>query len=450
MSAAGTLLVVEDDSEMRHLLEEELAELDYDVLTAAGGAEALERLAGAEVDVVITDLMMPGMKGSELMAEVRARHPDVPVVMITAFGSIPSAVTAIKAGASFYVAKPFRIEYLQIAVENALRERRVQLEIRTLRRQLGDGQTRLVAESAAMRRATDLLSRAAAADVPVILRGESGTGKELMARTLHAESPRAAQPFVAINCAAIPETLLESQLFGHRRGSFTDAREDHRGLFLEADGGTLFLDEIGDMPAALQGKLLRVLQEDEIQPLGAPGPVPVDVRIVAATHRDLETLCAEGRFRRDLYYRLNVLAVSIPPLRERPEDLLPLVAHFLEKHGGRLGGRGRTFTPEALEAMRKHAWPGNVRELENVIERALVLGGGPALGIEDLPESLRLHAPFGGASRAARPLAEVEREHIQRTLRAAGGNKAVAARMLGLDRKTLYRKLAQYRIRHSS
>ncbi len=442
----GTVLVVEDDEEMRRLLEDELREAGYEVLTAGSGSEGLERLGRAEVDVVVTDMMMPGMKGSELLAEVRARDPEVPVVIITAFGSIDSAVDAMRAGAYRYVAKPFRIEQLLGTVESALRERRQWRELVSLRGQESAGKARLVAAAPAMKRALELMRRAAPVDTPVLLLGESGTGKELLARQLHVASPRVKAPFVAVNCSAIPETLLESQLFGHRRGAFTDAREDQRGLFQEADGGTLFLDEIGDMPAVLQGKLLRALQEKEVHPLGAPAAVPVDVRIVAATHRELERLVGEGRFRDDLYYRLNVISVRIPPLRERPEDLVPLVAHFLEKHGARLGRPGCNVSVEAMALLRRHAWPGNVRELENVIERALVLGRSPTIGIEDLPQVLRAR-PGVEPAEAPASLAEVEREHILRTLRAVGGNRAAAARLLALDRKTLYRKLRRHGIR---
>jgi transcriptional regulator with PAS, ATPase and Fis domain len=276
--------------------------------------------------------------------------------------------------------------------------------------------------------------------------GESGTGKELLALGLHAESPRRDRPFIAVNCSAIPETLLESQLFGHRRGAFTDAREDRAGLFQGADSGTIFLDEIGDMPVGPQAKLLRVLQQKEIHPLGAPAPVRVDVRIVAATHRDLELLVREGRFRQDLYYRLNVIAVRIPPLRERPEDLAPLVAHFLNKHGQRLGRSRCTVAPEVMERLGRHSWPGNVRELENVIERALVLGRGDVIRIGDLPEPLLGPVVNKDASGEVRLLAEVEKEQIVKALHSARGNKTAAARLLGLDRKTLYRKLEAYRI----
>jgi len=297
-----------------------------------------------------------------------------------------------------------------------------------------------------MQRVMSIIDRAAHRDTPVLLIGESGTGKELLARALHKKSPRAQGPFVAVNCSAIPETLLESELFGHRRGAFTDAREDQRGLFQTANRGTIFLDEIGDMAPALQGKLLRVLQEKEVQPLGASIPVPVDARLVTATHRDLDGLVTEGRFRQDLLYRINVVEVRVPPLRDRPEDFAPLVGHFLEKLGERLERPGCTIAADAMALMSRHQWPGNVRELENVIERALVLGTSTTIGIDDLPDKLTKLAAPPPAVRAGRRLAEVEREHIVRTLGAVAGNKTAAARTLGVDRKTLYRKLRQHRI----
>ena len=441
------VLIVEDDEEMRRYLEEELREAGYVTLTAGNGDEALAQLSGAGIDVVVTDMVMPGMKGDELLAQVRSNAPGVPVVIITAFGSIASAVEAIKAGAYHYVAKPFRIEQLLVTLDEALREKRLTREIASLRESIGGEPFTIVAESPSMQRTMDLIRRAAPADTSVLLLGESGTGKELLARALHSGSNRRAGPFLAMNCSAIPETLLESQLFGHRRGSFTDAREDRRGLFQEAEGGTILLDEIGDMPMPLQAKMLRVLQAREVHPLGAPAPVPVDVRVVAATHRDLESLVEEGRFRQDLYYRLNVISVRVPPLRESPEDLLPLTAHFLEKHGRSLGRGSCTMSVEAVATLRSHSWPGNVRELENAIERALVMGRDDVIWPEDLPEGLRQRPDRPADSAETKTLSDVEREHILRTLDAVHGNKAAAARLLGLDRKTLYRKLDLYGVR---
>jgi len=304
----------------------------------------------------------------------------------------------------------------------------------------------ILAESQSMRATLDLIDRAALCDTPVLILGESGTGKELLARTLHRTSPRADGPFVAVNCSAIPETLLENELFGHRKGAFTDAHQDRPGLFQTAEGGTIFLDEIGDMAPALQGKLLRVLQEKEVQPLGGMTPVPIDVRIVTATHRDLMGLVESDRFREDLMYRINVIEVHVPPLRERPDDLLPLIHHFLDKHGQLLGKCGSTVSNDAMAVLRRHRWPGNVRELENVIERALVLGDGGVVDLCDLPQRLRDQTSCDSRLTNGQRLADVERDHIVRTLREVAGNKTAAARVLGLDRKTLYRKLTLHRI----
>jgi len=304
----------------------------------------------------------------------------------------------------------------------------------------------ILAESQPMRNVMGLVDRAAQRDTPVLLVGESGTGKELLARALHRRSLRSGGPFVAVNCSAIPETLLESELFGHRKGAFTDARDDQRGLFQTAHRGTIFLDEIGDMALVLQGKLLRVLQEKEVHPLGASAPVPTDVRIVTATHRDLMALVEEGRFREDLMYRINVIEVRVPPLRERPDDLVPLVRHFLDKHGALLGRSGNSVAEDAMSVLCRHCWPGNVRELENVIERALVLGDDDVITVDDLPERLRRDSSPEARSAKSLRLADVERDHIARTLHAVSGNKAAAARVLGLDRKTLYRKLTHHGI----
>jgi transcriptional regulator with PAS, ATPase and Fis domain len=304
----------------------------------------------------------------------------------------------------------------------------------------------IVAESQAMQEVVSLIDRAARRDTAVLLVGESGTGKELLSRAIHRKSPRSNGPFVAVNCSAIPDTLLESELFGHRRGAFTDAREDQPGLFQSANRGTLFLDEIGDMAPALQAKLLRVLQEREVQPLGASAPVAVDVRVVTATHRDLDERVRQERFRQDLLYRINVVEVWVPPLRDRLDDLAPLVAHLLDKLGARLELSGCTVSADAMTAFTRYPWPGNIRELENVIERALVLGSGVTIGLEDLPDRLTRRPASMARSSAGRRLIDVERDHIRRTLETVGGNKAAAARALDVNRKTLYRKLRQHRL----
>ncbi len=445
MTDRRTILVVEDDDAMRELLDDELTEAGYSVVLAAEGREALDQFGRHAVDAVVTDMQMPGMKGRELLDELRRRDPAIPVIIITAFGTIDGAVDAIKAGAWHFIPKPFHIEDLIATLDEALAEKaqsRRFNELRETARTSG-----IVVECAAMRKTMDLVDRAAPVDTPVLLLGESGTGKELLARSLHTQNAARRGRFIAVNCSAIPENLLESQLFGHRRGAFTDAREDRPGLFQDAENGTLFLDEVGDMPLPLQGKLLRVLQEKEVHPLGASTPVPIDVRVIAATHRNLEASVREGQFRQDLYYRLNVIVIRVPPLRERRDDLMPLIAHFLKKHGDRLGRPGCSLSPGALEALMSYSWPGNVRELENAIERSLVLGREDLIRLDDLPESI-LDAPPepGPGATDGRSVAHVERDHILKTLRAVAGNKAAAARLLGLDRKTLYRKLKAYRI----
>jgi two-component system, NtrC family, response regulator AtoC len=437
------VLVVEDDPAMLSWLDEELTEAGYRVTAVSSAAAALARLPEAPVDVVLTDLVMPGTRGDALLRDLRREHPGTPVIIMTAFGSIESAVEAMREGAAHYLTKPFTIAALLDTLDRALGDARRRDAARPLAdpAEVGRG---IVAHSPGMRHVLDFVGRAAFADTPVLVVGESGTGKELIARALHHAGPRRDRPFLAINCSAIPEALLESQLFGHQKGAFTDAKEARQGWFQEAEGGTIVLDEIGDMSPALQAKLLRVLQEREVHPVGAAFPVPIDVRVIAVTHRDLEALSAEGRFRPDLYYRLNVILIEVPPLRDRPEDLVPLAAHFIAKHAPRLRREPVSLSPDVLELFRGYHWPGNVRELENAIERALVLGRGAVIEVADLPASLR--KPASADASRVRSLSETERDEIVKALESVGGNKAAAARLLGLDRKTLYRKLELYRI----
>jgi DNA-binding NtrC family response regulator len=409
-------------------------------LTAADATHATDVMAHAAVDVLLVDVRSIDGVGLQSVDRVCRCAGDVPVMLVA--GLQPDSERGNRAGdrsTAVLVGRPMALEDVARALEDAITERRLSREI--VKRQAVTEGGGFIAESDVMRSVIRLIDRAARSDTQVLLIGESGTGKELLARALHARSPRARGPFVAVNCSAIPETLLENELFGHRQGAFTDARKDQRGLFQTADHGTMFLDEIGDMPASVQGKLLRVLQEKEVHPLGASAPVPVDVRIVAATHRDLDAQIAAGLFRQDLLYRINVVDIRIPPLRDRPDDLIPLVAHFLEKHGAQCAGRRATVSADAMEQLRRHSWPGNVRELENVIERALVLGCGGAIGIDDLPEALNTPPERWPDGRIGHSLVAVEREHILKTLSAVDGNKSAAARVLGLDRKTLYRKL---------
>ncbi len=445
--ARATVLVVEDDAAMRDLLVEELGEAHFRVESAPGGRGGVERVKQGGIDVVVSDLRMPDLDGFDLLRDLKAAEPSPHVIVITAFGSIDTAIKAVKLGAYDYITKPFEIEALVLAVEKALSERGLRREIARLRREVARpyGLENIIGKSASMQEIFGLITRLSGSTASVLITGESGTGKELVARAIHYNSPRAKKPFVAVNVAAIPETLMESELFGYKRGAFTDARTDHAGLFVEADGGTMFLDEIGELPPPLQAKLLRVLQERELRPLGSTRSEKVDVRVVAATNRDLEARMRAGLFREDLYYRLNVIQIAIPPLRSRPEDVLPLCEHFIAAR--RSGRQPRSFSPPAIKALLAYPWPGNVRELENVVERAMALTDTESIGLDDLPPQVKERRGgdlLAGALARGLTLSELEREYIERVLAAEGGNKTRAAQRLGLDRKTLYRKLEEY------
>ncbi len=450
--AHTTVLVVEDDAAMRDLLFESLSEEGYQVETAPGGRAGIERVRSGGIDLLITDVKMPDLDGLDALQEIRAIASDrAPphIIVVTAFGSIETAIKAVKLGAYDYITKPFEIDALLLAVDKALNERQLRREVARLRREVARPYQfdHLIGRSSAMQAVFLLLRRLTSSSTNVLITGESGTGKELVARAIHYNSPRAKRPFVAVNCAAIPDTLLESELFGYKRGAFTDARTDRAGMFVEAEGGTLFLDEIGDLSPSLQAKLLRVIQEREIRPLGANRPEKVDVRVLSATHRNLEQRIQEGGFREDLFYRLNVIQVALPPLRERTEDLLLLADHFLAEAARRSNKPVASFDETALKALCNYPWPGNVRELENVIERAVALGESSLLTPDDLPSQVRQRRTsdvLAGAILRDLTLAQLEREYIERMLQAEGGNKTRAAQRLGLDRKTLYRKLEEY------
>jgi two-component system response regulator HydG len=448
--ARATILVVEDDAAMRELLVEELGEAGFRVEAAAGGRSGVERVKQGAIDVVISDLRMPDLDGFDLLRDIKAGEAPPHIIVITAFGSIDTAIKAVKLGAYDYITKPFEIEALVLAIEQALAERGLRREVARLRREVARpyGLENIVGKSASMHEIFGLVTRLAGSTASVLVTGESGTGKELVARAIHYNSPRAKKPFMAVNVAAIPETLIEAELFGYKRGAFTDARTDHAGLFVEADGGTIFLDEIGELPPPLQAKLLRVLQERELRPLGATRNEKVDVRVVAATNRDLEARMRAGQFREDLYYRLNVIHVAIPPLRARPEDVIPLADHFLAAARRRAAsGAAKALGPTAAKALLAYPWPGNVRELENVIERAVALCDTEVIGLDDLPPQVKERRStdmLAAAIARGLTLAELEREYIERVLAAEGGNKTRAAARLGLDRKTLYRKLEEY------
>jgi two-component system response regulator AtoC len=432
---------------MRQMLASLFRDRGFGVREAASAGEALDLARESDFGVVLTDVRMPGRSGIELIGELHQVRPETPAIVMTAFGSIDSAVEAMRAGAFDYIAKPFEPEVVMFAVDRALQQRALEDENRRLRRAVdrtssfGD----LIGKSPAMQEIFALIRKIAHGRSSVLISGESGTGKEVVARTLHFHGSRADKPFIPINCTAIPEGLLESELFGHVRGAFTGAHASKQGLFEKANGGTLFLDEIGDMGLGLQSKLLRVIQDREIRPVGGTQSVKVDVRIVAATNKDLAAEIAEGRFREDLFYRLNVIPLHIPPLRERPDDVPALVDHFVRKHSD---NTRRVVTPEAMQRLVASPWKGNARELENVIERALALSDAPEIGTADLPLGAVAPLPeappaadfLRSASERRLSLREVEERYIEEILRLAGGNKVRAARILGIDRKTLYRR----------
>jgi DNA-binding NtrC family response regulator len=447
----GHVLVVDDDPALCAWVEAGLAAHGFTSRSCTDPIAALDWLRDAEVDVVVTDLNMAGLHGLDLCARAVERRPDVPVLVLTAFGSLETAIGAIRAGAYDFLTKPVELDALVVALERAVQHRRLREELRRLRRVVEDasGFGDLVGTSPAMTRIYDLLARVADSDASVLITGESGTGKELVARAVHRQSRRAGGPFVAVDCAAVPETLLESELFGHVRGAFTDARGARTGLFVQAHGGTLFLDEIAELPLVLQPKLLRALQERRCRPVGADRETAFDVRVVAATNRDLEAEVEERRFREDLWFRVNVIHVELPPLRARGGDTLLLAQRFVTAAAARAGKRVVGIAPAAAALLQAYPWPGNVRELQNCIERAVALTTFDRIVPDDLPDRVRSHrgSHLVVASEDPSdlvPLDEVERRYILRVMQAVGGNKTLAARTLGLDRKTLYRKLERW------
>ena len=448
----GHILIVEDDREMARFLTELLREERYEVEVAHDGSSALERHKRGKFDLTITDLMIPGMKGTELVARLKALDPDHPVLLITAFGTIESAVEAMHAGALNYITKPFRSEEILLHVRRALEQRSLRKELERLRTEVrGRYQfSNLIGRSETMERIFDAVAQVSDLPANILITGESGTGKELIARAIHFNSARARGPFLPLNCAAVPGALLESELFGYVRGAFTDAKKDRRGLFQEASGGTLFLDEIGEIAVNLQAKLLRAIEEKEVRPLGANKNEKVDARLISATNRDLEQRVREGSFRQDLYYRLNVIRIELPPLRERTEDIPTLVEHFIQKFADQARRKLSGIDTDALEALMSHRWPGNVRELEHTIERAVLMGKNATIGVDDLPQAMFIAShndpPLERAVAKGYTLYELEREYIQRVMETTKGNKTEAARILGVDRTTLYRKLEEYKV----
>jgi two-component system response regulator AtoC len=449
------VLVVDDDASMRHLLTVILQDHGYDARAVASGEDALKELAAREFDLVLTDVRMPRMDGLALLREVQRLQPDVTVIVMSAYGSHDTAIEAVKAGAYDFVSKPFRPDEVVLVLRKAEERERLARENRRLRRELAREYRpeNIVGASEPLQELLRRVRKVAPQPTTVLIEGESGTGKELVARAIHELSPRASLPFVAVNCGAVPAELMESELFGHVRGAFTDAVRTHKGLVLEADGGTLFLDEVSELPLHLQVKLLRFLQEAEVRAVGDTRARKVDVRVLAATARDLRAEAAAGRFREDLLYRLDVVGIRIPPLRERPEDVPPLVRHFLVRYAPlRPELPGLSMSDDALRALAEHRWPGNVRELEHAIERAVVLADGPVIGEDDLPDTVRATSAAPAAShdlgtlsvkRATRAL---EEQLIRAALDKTGGNRTRAAELLELSYRALLYKIKDYGI----
>jgi DNA-binding NtrC family response regulator len=445
--AGEKILVVDDEQSMTQYLGIVLRKEGFEVITANGGREGLDRVKAEVPDLVITDIKMPGMDGIQLLQSIKKHDPAIPVVIMTAYASQQSAIDAVNMGAFQYLIKNAKNDEIKLVVRNALEMRKVRQENQYLKRELKrghDGKT-IIGTSEEMIRVFKMVEKVADSDATIMIQGESGTGKELIAKEIHYSSRRASGPFVSINCGAIPRDLLESNLFGHVKGSFTGAVRDSSGLFQVAEGGTFFLDEVGEMPLATQVKLLRALQEREIIPVGGTQPIKIDCRLVAATNAELEREVAEGRFRADLYYRLNVIPVRLPSLRQRREDIPLLVDHFLRRHAQ--DGVPKSISKDTLDTLMKYDWPGNVRELENVIERAVILDETGRIEPADLPDKIRLGPSQRGTLIIESPtltLEELEREYILKVLHATRWQKKKASEILGINASTLYRKLITY------
>jgi two-component system response regulator AtoC len=447
-----SLFVVDDEREMVDLIAIGLKKRGFTITTFTSGADALAAIPTKDVDVIITDLNMKGMTGLELCQRVVLDRPDIPVLVLTAFGSFETAVGAIRAGAYDFVTKPVEIEALAIAVRRAAEHRALRGQLERLTEVVANtrGRGDLIGASPAMQQVYQMIDQVSATDATVLITGESGTGKEVVARAIHDRSRRKDGPFVALNCAAVPEQLLESELFGHAKGAFTDAKHSRHGLFQQASGGTLFLDEVGDMALTTQPKLLRALQERKVRPVGAEAEIATDVRLVTATNRDLEEMVEDKSFREDLYYRINVIHIPLPPLRARGGDVLLLAQHMLRHYATVVDKKVLGLSAAAAERMLAYEWPGNVRELGNCIERAVALAHFEEVQVEDLPEKIRTQQTRRSTSLAGSnlpelvSLEEVERQHVIRVLEACNGNRTDAAKILDLDRKTLYRKLLRW------
>lgn len=450
-----TLLVVDDEKNSREGLARFLEGLNYDVLTAEGGEEALRQIEKEKPDIVLTDLRMPGMDGMVLLEKVKAKYPEISVVVLTAYGTVDNAVKAMKMGAFHYLMKPVNLEELEFLVKKALtsqslREENIELRRELFRERFEEGT--ILANSEKMKRVLEMVDQVAPTRSTILIQGESGTGKELIAHRIHQMSPRKNQPFVAVHCAALTETLLSSELFGHEKGAFTGANERKIGRFERASGGTLFLDEVAEIPHDMQVKLLRVLQEGEFERVGGTKTIRVDCRLICATNKDLAQQVRQGQFREDLFYRINVILINVPALRERQEDIRPLFEYFVRTLSQVNHKKITGMDEEVLRCMESYAWPGNVRELKNVVERMVVLADQPKLSLKNLPEDLRApqgspvrgEAPDAGWDPATSNLRQMEKELIRLKLSENRGNKSKAARKLGISRRTLYRKIAEH------
>ncbi len=448
----GKILIVDDEQMMCEMLEDDLKRKGFHPTCYISAEKALDALKTESFDVLLTDLNLPNMNGIELCERVVDNRPDIPVIVITAFGSMETAIAAIRAGAYDFVTKPIDAEFLVLALDRAVKHHGLQEKVKLLDEALKKSHQfdELIGQSPPMRKLIDRLERVADTESSILITGETGTGKELVAQALHRRSRRHKGPFVAVNCAALPNALLESELFGHKSGAFTDAKTERKGLFFQANGGTLFFDEIGDFPLALQPKLLRSLEERCVRPIGGTSEINFDVRIIAATNRDIDTAIEESRFREDLYYRINVIQIDLPPLRDRGTDILLLAQHFIEQFAIRSDKQITGISNTASEKLLNYTWPGNVRELRNTIERAFALTAYEKISVDDLPEKIRDYNAshfFVGSDKPSELVSvqEVERRYILHVLKTVGGNKTLAAKVLGLDRKTLYRKLQQYK-----
>jgi DNA-binding NtrC family response regulator len=454
MGTTGEILVVDDDTRMRELIAKVLAREGYTVRALPRAREVLQALEEGPADLVISDIRMPEMDGFALLQEVKRIAPETSVILMTAFGSIDSAVQAIKAGAYDYLTKPFKIDEAVVVVRRAMQERQLRAEVLALRAEVRSTYnfSNILGKSKPMQDLFALIRKVAGSRSTVLIQGKSGTGKELVAKAIHYNSPRSERPLVTINCSAIPKDLLESELFGHVKGAFTGAIAHKRGLFEEANGGSLFLDEIGDLSPELQVKLLRVIQEREIKRVGDTRTLNVDVRIIAATNRNLAQAVEDGIFREDLYYRLNVIPMVLPDLRDRAEDIPLLATHFLLKYAKEADPPIESISKEAMRLLLAYDWPGNVRELENVIERAVILGCGPQILPEDLPDSLHVRPTTAHRQGDAHQLTleELERDYIATVLHETNWHRLHAAQILGIDRRTLYRKIRSYSLQPAS